>query len=606
MPERVNYSNEFVKNRILLVAMLAVILVLLGALWHIQVAQGSTYRESLAKQSLRRIRLPAQRGRIFDRNGVCLVDNRACYNVVLFLEALRPRGKTLAMRGRAQQVIDRLAVILGRPPEVGLEVLQNHMRKRLPLPLTLWRDVDEKAVARLLENTADFKGIELVVEPVRDYTQGGLAAHVLGYVGRAPDAAGHDEEPYHYYLPDTEGKRGVERVFNRALSGQAGERIVRIDASGFKHAEDAERDPQPGSDLVLSLDVRIQHLAEQALTNEAGAVVVMDVNTGDILALASAPSFDPNEFVPFLSVDRWNELSEDPSRPMNNRALGENYAPGSVFKPLVAIAALESGRASPGTHFDCPGYFALGTVRFRCWNSNGHGTIDLRKAIEQSCNTYFCALGLHCGYASIYAQAQAVGYGRKTGIALDGETSGLLPDEAWKRRVLHDDWRAGDTCNLSIGQGALSVTPLQVAVMLSAIANGGKVLKPRLVRTIRGQSNEVIKDFPVEIVRPLNWSPSTLKAVRGGMYDVIQAPTGTGQRARLASLKMGGKTGTAEFGAKDAGHKHTWMMVFAPFDNPQIATVMVLDTGVSGGVSVGPRIHDLMQGIFGDREGAGG
>jgi len=600
----IDWKDEFIKIRVLLLAMITVLSLLLAMLWQIQVSRGGDYRESLARQSLRRIRIPAQRGRILDRNGVCLADNRPGYNVVLYLEEIRRKGSTVQTLQYALALIDEMSTMLGRPAEITEADLRSHMRRRLPLPLILWQDLNAADVARLAEHGEQFPGTELVVEPIRHYPQGVLAAHLLGQVGRAGDS-GDEEGGYHYALRDTEGKRGVELTCNRLLSGTPGDQVVRIDVAGFRHAESEARAPIPGADVYLSLDIRIQRLAEEALAQETGAVVVLDVQTGDVLGLASAPGYDPNSFVPAISDTDWKALLENPGRPLINRAVAELYAAGSIFKPVVALAALSSGRVRADTVHDCPGYFQLGAVRFHCWNLNGHGSIMLRKAIEQSCNAYFCAMGMQCGHQPIADMARAMGFGERTRIDLDVEADGLVPDEAWKRKVMRDSWRPGDTCNLSIGQGALSVTPLQVAVMAAAVANGGNVMRPRLIREVRSRIGELVQTYDVECVRTVKLKPEHLAVVRQGMHDVVEAPEGTAHRAKIATVEMAGKTGTAEYGPKGAGRKHVWMILYAPFDQPKYAVAMVLDDGVSGGRTVAPRMHTLMAALFGEGESNG-
>jgi penicillin-binding protein 2 len=600
----IDWQDEFIKIRVLMLAMIVVLVLLMGLLWRIQVSRGEDYRESLARQSLRRIRIPAQRGRILDRNGVCLADNRPEYNVALYLEEIRRKGSSVQTLQYALAIIDEMSDLLGRPAEITEADLRSHMRRRLPLPLILWQDLDSAAIARLSEHGESFPGTELVVEPIRHYPQGTLAAHLLGQVGRAGDS-GDEGGGYHYALRDTEGKRGVELTCNRVLSGTPGDQVVRIDVAGFRHAESQERAPVPGDDVVLSVDMKIQRLAEEALAHETGAVVVLDVQSGDVLAMASEPGYDPNAFVPAISDQDWKALLEDPGRPLINRAAAETYAAGSIFKPVVALAALSSGLARAATVHACPGYFQVGAVRFHCANANGHGPIALRKAIEQSCNAYFCAMGMQCGHQPIANMARAFGYGERTGIDLDVEAEGLVPDEAWKRKAWRDAWRAGDTCNLSIGQGALSVTPLQVAVMAAALANGGTVLRPRLIREIRNREGGPVQSYAVERVRTLALNPEYLTVVRQGMHDVIESPVGTAHRARIDAVEMAGKTGTAEYGQKGAGRKHVWMILYAPCNQPKYAVAMVLDDGVSGGLTVAPRMRLLMTALFGGGESNG-
>jgi penicillin-binding protein 2 len=287
------------------------------------------------------------------------------------------------------------------------------------------------------------------------------------------------------------------------------------------------------------------------------------------------------------------------------------YAPGSTFKPLVAIAALENGRADGATAYGCPGFFQIGNAVFRCWRRSGHGTLQMQGALEQSCNAYFCQLGLQCGYERIYHMAEAVGFGLRTGIELPGEASGLVPNDAWKRATQGDGWRSGDTCNVSIGQGPILATPLQMAVFTAAIANKGTVYRPRLVLGIGDQAGDGAahgggagEGRPRASLRRgvvanrMGWSAETMRVVRQGMYDVVHAETGTGKRARIGGVEMAGKTGSAEYGPDAARKKYAWMIAFAPFATPRYAIAMVIEDGESGGKTTAPRIRYVMQGVF--------
>jgi penicillin-binding protein 2 len=416
------------------------------------------------------------------------------------------------------------------------------------------------------------------------------------------------------------GKDGIEESMDAVLTGQAGWNLVRVDASGFRfrHEEGVDpaqrrREPRAGLDVVLTLDSRIQHLAEEALEGERGAVVMLDPRNGEVLAMASRPAYNPNRFSVGLSGKEWRRLRGAKGNPLFNRAHKGSFPPGSIFKPLVAIAALENRRANASTTFPCDGGFSLGNVRFRCWRRSGHGRIAMRKSIEQSCNAYYCLLGLRCGYDRIYHTAEALGFGQRTGIELRGESRGILPNEAWeRRRNPRERWGKGDTCNVSIGQGYLTVTPLQMAVFASAIANGGTVYRPRLVRSVgvkaarpgAGLADDgaaLVSGMPTEpseVVQRMPWRPDTLAVVRGGMEDVIQVNTGTGKRARIEAVSMAGKTGTAEYGPRDARKKHAWMIVYAPADAPRYAMAIVIQDGVSGGSTAAPRVRHIMEGVF--------
>lgn len=595
---------ELRRIRLILAAMIVLLLMLAGFLFHLQVARRSEFERSLQRQSMRRVRLPAPRGLILDRNGGRLADNQPCYCLAFYLEEVRKPGRWQYTVDEVMRRIREMTPVVGRKPLLTEEDIRLHIRKRLPLPLIAWRNLDQAALARLAETSVDLSGTDIHLESLRVYPRGELAAHVLGYVGGAA-LSDEDLAEYQYRLPEIEGKSGIERRFNEWMAGEAGGRLVRINASGFKHAEAREREPKAGCDVVLTLDSHIQELAEASLRGVSGAVVVMDPSNGDVLALASSPTFSPGRFIPVLTPEMWDGLNNDPEKPMVNRAVTEIYAPGSIFKPVVALAGLASGKWQAGMTVHCPGHYTMGNYTLGCWNPNGHGAVDLRKAIEQSCNTYFATLGMQCGDRVIEETAMAMGLGRRTGIPLDHEAAGIVPTAEWKEKTWHDKWRMGDTCNLSIGQGALAATPLQMAVIAATLANGGDVYAPRLVLEVRDREGAALTNFPPVLVNRLAVSARAMETVRRGMHDVVMAPTGTGGKVRVEGVEMAGKTGTAEYGTKDSRKKHGWMIVFAPYDQPRVAAVMVVDEAVSGGSTVAPRLHILMDGIF-NGEQAGG
>ena len=339
-----------------------------------------------------------------------------------------------------QRRIGMLKGLMGRKPIISEEDIWTHIRRRLPLPLVAWRSLDPAALARLSESTVDMTGVDIYVEPNRVYPNGELAAHLLGYVGKT-DFSGTEMAGFQYFLPEMDGKMGLERQYNKMVVGEPGERLVRIDASGLKRAERIDKEAIPGANVILALDSRIQALAEAAIKDVPGAVVVLDPNNGDVLALASSPTFNPNQLMPVFSKALWDQLNDDPAKPMLNKAVAEVYAPGSIFKPVTALAALNSGVISAANTVDCPGYFMIGNKAMKCWNPNGHGVVDLRRGIEQSCNTYFITIGLKCGNEAISDLAKLFGLGEKTGIELDREAAGVVPTSEWKQKYWRDDWR---------------------------------------------------------------------------------------------------------------------------------------------------------------------
>ena len=590
-------------------AMVALFGALAFRLWNLQVGQGLEYQRRLAKQSLRSVRLPGIRGRILDRNGARLADNRPSYCVSLYLEEFRRPGSLQRTVDSVMEALDRIAETMDRPRQMQAQDVRLHLGRRTPLPLVAWKDLDETAVARFAEHAGEFPGAELTAEPIRTYPNGKSACHLLGYVGRADEAtlggSGEaDPEKFHYYLPEMAGKSGVEKRLDGVLRAYAGGKLeIQVDVAGFKFAEVSRRAPGKGSDVVLAVDERIQRAAEAVLEGQRGAAVVVDPNTGDVLALASAPEYDPNDFMPAVPAKIWNALLKDEARPLYNRATGGEYAPGSTFKPVTLLAALHSGKVAADTRFTCPGYFDLGSARFRCWLHWGHGNIDLQSAIRYSCNVYLFHSALACGPEAVQAMARDCGFGRRTEISLDFERPGLVPDAAWKRAERRDNWRDGDTCNLAIGQGALLVTPLQMGMYAAALANGGTLWQPRLVRQIARADGTVQDVAPAQAPGGPQWEASHIRVVREGMRDAVNQLDGSGKRAALPHVTVAAKTGTAEYGVKGAGRKMTWMIAFAPFEKPRYAVALLVEDGVSGGTTAAPKVKQLLTQVFSEVEG---
>jgi penicillin-binding protein 2 len=608
------WNDEVFRLRVLLAAMLLALGALVARLYWMQVTNAALFQHNLSEQSIRRVYVPGSRGQIYARDGTLLAANQPSYNLVLYLEELRRPGRWQNTVTNVEATVQKLAQLLGQPPQLKRSDILSHVHRRLPLPLTAWRNLTTIARARIAERTLGWRGIAVEVEPARVYPEGPLAAHVLGYVKRAEPELGEDET-FNYSEMEMIGVGGVEKRFDHALRGAPGEKIIAVDVSGYNYrfqlpglaGKLGHRDPVAGRDIMLTIDPRIQRLAENALDGVSGAAVILDPNNGDVLALVSQPHFDPNELTGVISPETWQALNFNPDKPLVNRAIAGTYSPGSIFKPVVAMAALDLAHASPNTTYNCPGYFMLGKARLNCWEKlSGHGTLDLHDALMYSCNVYFFNLGLHTGPDAIHDRALEMGLGARTGIDLDGEMPGLIPDDAWKRRERKAEggWRDGDTCNMAIGQGAVLVTPLQMASVTATLANGGRVWQPRLVLGLR-DANGGWQRPPPKLNRTVPWEPGHLKLVREAMRDVINAPTGTGKHAKLADVIMAGKTGTAEVGRKGEGHKNTWMIAFAPFDKPRYAVAILVEEGVSGGSTVAPLLQKIMQGIFHPDTGEG-
>lgn len=571
----------------LALAFTAGIVFLAVSLRRVQVVQYSEFARDQVRQSVRRVQVPGARGRIFDRNGVCLAENRASYCIAYYVEELRKRGKWINTINAVDADIERLAAALGVPRQISYAAVSNHVVRSLPMPLLAWQDVDQGTLARWAESSESFPGVDVYVQPERFYPQGPLAAHVIGYVKRDRPLS-RPGETYAFYLPEMFGANGIERQYNHQLTGYMGEQLIRVDARGYRHAVWEGAPAVAGRDLNLTLDVNVQRALEKALKGWRGAGVAVDPRTGEVLAMASSPAYDPNAFVPVIPSGLWKRILADEAFPLVNRAHQGRYAPGSTFKPVTAIAALLQDGFSPAAEHVCDGTFVLGTMRLRCWNTYGHGAVAMRKAIEQSCNCYFCSLGQSIGYDAIYAEAHKLGLGQATGIDLPSETGGLLPTPEWKLKAMKDRWRPGDTCHISIGQGLLVTSPLQMVMLTSVFANGGTLFRPYLARYERKP----------EKVRDMGWPAAAVALVRNGMHDV--ASQGTGRRVRVRGVEVAAKTGTAEYDAGGVRRKNTWVTAFAPFEQPTVAVAIVIENGESGGQTVAPMVHDVLVSVLGE------
>ncbi len=578
---------------------LAGLMLLAVRLYRLQVVQSDAYEQRQMRQSVRRVLLPSPRGRIFDRQGRLLADNQPNYCLALYLEELRRPGRWSNTVNAVEAELDRLAITLQRPRTCPRHHIEDHIRQALPLPLIVWEHLDDTMLARLTECRTNFPGVDVLVQPERIYPQGRLAAHVLGRVGRDSELATTARaEDFNFHLPGLKGVGGLEQEYDDLLCGLPGGQLIRVDAVGYRHDEWMTRQPVPGHDLTVTLDSDIQAALENALSGVHGAGVVMDPRNGDILAMASAPAFDPNTLSPAPSAAVWKALIEDPDLPLINRALAGCYPPGSTFKPFVALAAQTLGNIPPTTTYECNGTFQLGNRIIHCASGERHGVVDMRKALEVSCNVYFCNLASGLGYDAIWQVAQQVGFGRRTGIDLPGETMGLLPSANWKKEHKLEPWSVGDTCNTAIGQGTLQVSPLQMAVATAALANGGRVLRPRLMHGSGVSEGDLISHA--------DWPTPAIELVHGGMLDVVSGEEGTGHRARVAGMNVAAKTGTAEYHVDGLPKKYGWMISFAPAEAPRVVVVMVVEEAQTGGLTVGPRLHRVLLSIFANEIAAAG
>jgi penicillin-binding protein 2 len=547
-------------------------LIIIFRLWQLQILEGEEFRKSSESNRLRIIKVPAPRGIIFDRNGIPLVKNSPYFCVSVIPEEFDKAG------------IPSLAAIL-RMPEDELRKMLDKKPQNPFSPVKLREGLTYQEVSYIEARRSDFPGLSIEVDVSREYLYGGIGAHVIGYLGKLTPEQSKDPEfrdvPRDAYI----GQWGVEKVYDKSLRGIAGQRIIEVDAMGREIRLLKENPPMKGSDLSVSIDSAVQKAVEDAFEGKAGAMVALHPDTGEILGIVSAPSFDPNSFAKGITADNWTALIYDKKVPMLNRAIQSQYPPGSTFKIITAIAALEEGAFDSVSRVNCGGGTHLGKWHFGCWKKTGHGIVALHRALVESCDVYFYEAGRKIGFDKVHDYALMFGLGEETGISFGKERKGLIPNTAWKLKRLKTAWYPGETLINSIGQGYVSTTPLQMAVMMNAVVNGGNVYRPSIVKVSE----------PV-LLKRAEVRPETLEAVKKALYGVVYDPGGTGHASRSDKTIIGGKTGTAQVVGirKDSKyladhHKdHAWFVAFAPVDKPEIALSVMVEHGGHGGSVAAP------------------
>jgi penicillin-binding protein 2 len=573
---------------------------LLGVrLWYLQVARGNDMRSMSESNRIRLVRVPAARGVVYDRHGEILVDNRPSFDVVFVPEDAR---------GDRRGVLSNLAGYLGET-EPALHQTVRAPSKRPPYEgIVLRRDVDWQAVVAVETHQLDLPGVSLQAGPRRYYPFGPLAAHLLGYVGEVSESDLANESTV-YRRGDLHGKAGLEKAFDDALHGTPGGQQVEVDALGRRVRVLEEVSDLPGSTLTLTLDRDLQEVADRALGEYDGALVALDPRNGEILAMVSHPAYDPNVFARGIKRDEWRELVQDRKHPLNNRAVQGQYPPGSTFKVAVAAGALQEGVVGPHTGVGCSGGIPFGNHFFRCWKKGGHGSVNVHRAIVESCDVFFYTFGRRLGVDGIADYARRLGLGVPSGVQLDHEKSGIIPDTQWKRRRFNQPWFEGETLSVAIGQGYVTATPLQMAVMAATIANGGTRYRPHYVKRVDSADGTVIAETQPEVMGEAQLKPSTLAQVRSAMRDVVMTEAGTGKRARVLGVGVAGKTGTSQvvkMGDRERSNKgekttrdHAWFVAYAPSDAPEIAVACIAEhAGAGGGAVAAPIVQQVLQHYF--------
>jgi penicillin-binding protein 2 len=579
--------------------------VLAVSFWVLQVVQHAKFEEMAENNHQRTLALRAPRGIVFDRDGKVLVENRQSYSISIVREHTKDLDRTVRM----------LAAVIGWEPSAVNDIVNRHRREPTYRPITIVQDASDAQVAAVMAHRLDFELPDVVIErvPTRRYPES-MAAHLFGYVGEVNDIQVADDESLK--SGDIVGQSGIEKIYNALLMGQDGAKRVVVNSVGREIRTLDEDPPTEGKRLRLTVDYDLQKALEDGfkVSGFNGAAVIMAPQTGEVLAFSSVPAYDPNAFASGIDRATWASLNTDELRPLQDRVIQGRYPAGSTFKMAVATAALEEGVVTPDFKVFCPGHAVFYGRSFQCSlpNGRGHGTIDMRQAIEKSCNVYFYTIGNMVGIDKIHKWATLLGLGEKTGIDLPNEMQGLVPSPEWKRERFHEKWYAGETISVSIGQGAVALTPISEAVYISTLANGGTRVTPHLLKAVDDGSGW--KDVPAPAPHSVvELKPDTIKAIRDGLWLVVNGG-GTGGRAKMVGYDISGKTGTAQVisneGAKAAKGKtdkdlrdNGWFVFFAPRDNPRIAGAILVEHGGHGGVTAAPIARHVLDTFFAKSEG---
>lgn len=569
---------------------------LLLRLWHLQILNADDYRNMSENNRLRFVPVAASRGAILDRNGSVLVSNQPSFSLAVVPQEVTNRD----------ELLDRLAKLLGLDRAEMNERWEKGKGRAKYYPIILASNITRDQVEMVEENHLRLPGVEIEMKPVREYVNGTLASHLLGYIGEVSEEEMGSKGFEDYNPGDYLGKNGIERSWEKELHGTDGGRQLEVDARGRVLRTVSESYPTVGNSVVLTIDANLQKAAEEAFGDQAGAAVAMDVNTGEVLAFVSKPGYDPALFSGKLPADIWKEYLEDKRHPLENKALTGQYPPGSTFKIITALAGLEDGKIDANTTVNCTGHYELGNAIFNCWNRHGHGVTNLKKALRESCDVYFYQLGERLGVDRIAAMAKRFLLGAPMGIGLAHEKAGMIPTTEWKMKRFAKRWFHGETLPVAIGQGFVTMTPIQLASMIATVANEGTVYRPYLVKRIVNADGKPLKEFKSETMGSTGVSADKFRLVKEGLYAVVNEPGGTGAAARLPDVHVAGKTGSSQVvklrDSKQATpyqfRDHALFVAFAPYEKPEIAIAVVVEHGEHGGSAAAPIAGRMLKAWF--------
>lgn len=573
-------------------------LFLLVNFWKLQILHHSKYQSLADNNRIRLVDMPATRGIIKDRNGVLIADSSPTYSL-----AVIPKD----MDSAREEELAALAKLLNREPGNILERVKTGMRSAPYRTVVVFDNLDDREVALFDADRDRFPGAVLLVTPRRFYPFGTTASHLLGYVGEISSEQLESGGFEGARKGDVIGELALEKVYDGYLRGKDGGRQVEVDARGREINILGITEPVPGANAILTIDIRLQRELEAALGENYGAGVIIDIENGEILAMVSRPGFDPNEFSLRLTRERWDEIIEDPSHPLQSRALRGVYPPGSTYKVVTAVAALMEEVVDPDEAIVCSGGYRFGRRTYRDWKLSGHGKVDLHRAIVESCDVYFYQAGEKAGIEGLSRWAFSLGLGKKTGIDLPGEVSGLIPTPEWKRRVRNVPWYPGETLSAAIGQGFVLVTPLQLANMYATVARRGIMKTPFLVKKIENVHGDVLHTGEAAVSKKSEVTDEVWERVIAGLTGVVADEHGTGRAARIVDFPVAGKTGTAQVvrleewqGEKEEEvplelRDHAWFAAFAPVENPRIAAAVIVEHGGHGASAAAPVVARMFR-----------
>ncbi|MBZ4672509.1 MAG: peptidoglycan glycosyltransferase [Deferribacteraceae bacterium] len=549
-------------------------------LLYLQIINYDKYKKIADNNRIRVVRVKADRGFIYDRNNNIVVKNKPSYNLYLVREDIEDK--------------DNLLNLINQKIPIDKELIEKRLKKAYYYQEVLaYRGLTFEELSYFSENIEDLQGVNIKLDPVRDYLDSTSMSHIIGYLGETTEQDLKTKQ--NYFAGDLIGKTGVEYFYEDILRGKDGKKFVEVDSLGQTINTIEFQPPVNGKSLRLSVDYRLQKFAQKLFGNKRGSIVVEDIQTGELILLFSSPTYDLNEFIPYITEENWDKLIKDNKKPLLNRAIESHYPPGSIFKILMALIGLKEKAITPDSKFFCNGKLEFGNYEYKCWKTAGHGDVDLKKGISESCDVYFYNLGLQLGIDKISEYAKRFKLGEYTNVDIPNEKKGVFPNRDWKKNAFNQIWFPGETIIASIGQGYISVTPIQLVNMFAGIFNGGKILKPHIVKSIIDDNEEILTK--TEVYDYITIPEKIKKSILDGMTEAVYGRHGTSYRARVESITIAGKTGTAQVVSLKKTEKydddkipekyrdHSWFAAVFPAEQPQYALIAMVEHGGSGSQS---------------------